>query len=382
MPTSSSSPGSCSAASRKLSSLNIRGPKLRQNSSSRYQSLLKLVFLVLMGSGLSACATLSWYGQAISGHLDLLSRRELIADLIERPDTDPELARRLALVLDIRAYAASELGLPESRSYRHYADLERDAAVWNVVAVPPHSFKAHTWCYPIAGCLNMRAFFDHDRARAEARRLAEAGLDVAVFPAVAYSTLGWFSDPVLNTMLNWDDARLAGFLFHELTHERRYVAGDLAFSEAYAVTVERFGVRRWLLSTGREAMLDDWTRRQAESAQLVDTLLAARADLAEIYASGLESDAMARARQARFERLAIDLDKAARALDSRLLAHWAGLELNNAHLVMTATYEAGVAAFEALLAECDDEIHCFHARVDALAEADSEARAKFLARKD
>ncbi len=336
-----------------------------------------------MGLGLSACATLSWYGQAISGQLDLLARRELIADLIERPDTDPELARRLALVLDIRAFAASELGLPESRSYRHYADLERDAAVWNVVAVPPDSFQARRWCYPIAGCLSMRAFFDQDRAHGEARRLASEGLDVAVFPAVAYSTLGWFSDPVLNTMLAWDDARLAGFLFHELTHEKLFVAGDLPFSEAYAVTVERLGVRRWLQATDAgNDLLADWQRRQAESALLVDKLLAARADLADRYAAGLDRPALDAARQARFQRLAADLDAAAVALDSRLLARWAEVELNNAHLVMTATYEAGVAAFEALLAECDEQIDCFHDRVAELAAADRESRAKFLRRKD
>ncbi len=328
--------------------------------------------------GMSACATLSWYGQAISGQLDLLARRELIADLIDRPDTDPELARRLALVLDIRAYAASELGLPESRSYRHYADLQRDAAVWNVVAVPPGSFQARQWCYPFAGCVSMRAFFDNDRAWAKARRLADEGLDVAVFPAVAYSTLGWFSDPVLNTMLAWDDARLAAFLFHELTHEKLYIPGELAFNEAYAVTVERFGARQWLLATGQGKLLDDWRQRQAESALLTDMLLAARADLVEIFNAGMEQEAMMAARQQRYQRLSEDLAGAAAEQDSRLLARWAQVELNNAHLVMTATYEAGVAAFEALLAECNQEIKCFHAQVADLANADRATRDKFL----
>lgn len=331
-----------------------------------------------MGMGLSACATLSWYGQALGGHLDLLARRELIADLIERPDTDPELARRLALVLDIRAYAASELGLPESRSYRHYADLERDAAVWNVVAVPPDSFQARQWCYPFAGCISMRAFFENDRAWAKARSLADEGLDVAVFPAVAYSTLGWFSDPVLNTMLAWDDVRLAAFLFHELTHEKLYIPGELAFNEAYAVTVERFGARRWLRATGQGELLDEWEHRQAESALLTNKLLAARADLAAIFDAGMEQGEMLAARKQRYRRLADDLAAAAAELDSRLLARWAEVDLNNAHLVMTATYEAGVAAFEGLLVECNQEIGCFHARVAELADADRATRDKFL----
>ncbi len=335
-----------------------------------------------MGFGLSACASLSWYGQAVSGHLDLLSRRELIADLIDRPDTDPELARRLALVLEIRAYAASELGLPESRSYRHYADLERDAAVWNVVAVPPDSFQARQWCYPFSGCVSMRAFFDNDRAWAKARRLGDEGLDVAVFPAVAYSTLGWFSDPVLNTMLAWDDARLAAFLFHELTHEKLYVPGELAFNEAYAVTVERFGARQWLLATGQDELLEGWERRQAESALLTDMLLAARADLAEIFDAGMEQEATIAARQQRYQRLSDDLAAAADELDSQLLARWARVELNNAHLVMTATYEAGVKAFQDMLAECDGDINCFHAHVADLAGADRATREKFLHRKD
>ncbi|MCC5865091.1 MAG: aminopeptidase [Wenzhouxiangella sp.] len=344
--------------------------------------MLKLAFLLLMSAGLSACATLSWYGQAISGHLDLLARRELIADLIERPDTDPELARRLALVLEIRRYAAEELGLPESRSYRHYADLERDAAVWNVVAVAPDSFQARRWCYPISGCVNMRAFFDRERAQAKARGLAEQGLDVAVFPAVAYSTLGWFSDPVLNTMLAWDDARLAAFLFHELAHEKLFVPGDLAFNEAYAVTVERFGVRRWLQHYGQPGLLADWERGRADAAVLVELLLAARADLSELYRQAPDAGQLQAAKQARFAQLQSDLAGAAAERDSRLLASWSERRLNNAHLVMTATYEAGVAAFEALLAACGQAIDCFHQRAAELAAVDAELRREFLQASD
>lgn len=332
----------------------------------------------MVGLGASACATLSWYGQAVSGHLDLLARREHIADLIHDPATDPALAARLGLVLQMREFAVSELGLPDSRSYTQYAEIEREAVVWNVIATPADDLRPKTWCYPIAGCLAYRGYFRRDRAEAYAGRLEAEGLDVAIAPAIAYSTLGWFADPVVSTMLERDDASLAGFIFHELAHEKLFVPGDTAFNEAYATAIEREGVRRWLSARGEFDQLAAWERARSESAALTDTLLEARERLRQLYDSPEPADQLLAAKALEFARLS----EALRALAERLEADWierfAARELNNAHLAHVATYEAGVAAFERLLAECAGELTCLHQRAEQLGAADSTQRAAFL----
>ncbi len=327
---------------------------------------------------LTGCATLAWYGQAVNGQLDLLSRREHIADLIANPDTDEGLRRRLELVLQIRRYAQQELALPDSRSFRHYADLERPAAVWNVIAAPRFSVEPKTWCYPIAGCVAYRGYFDRERAQAAAQRLAGEGFDVTLTPAVAYSTLGWFADPVLNTMMGWSDARLAGFLLHELSHEKLYVAGDSAFNEAYASLVEREGVKRWLDQQNDPDLLAQWTRSEAFRADLVKQLLLTRQRLSTLYASDLDATTMAAAKADAFRRSQKAIGELADEYAIDQLAGWLSRPLNNADLALVATYEAGVEAFAGLLAECDQDWNCFHRRSASIAAQGASARQTFL----
>ncbi|WP_203594547.1 aminopeptidase [Wenzhouxiangella limi] len=332
--------------------------------------------------GLSGCATLGWYGQAASGQLDILSKREDIAQLLADPDTDPVLAERLALALDIRAFAVAELGLPDSRSYTRYADLGREAAVWNVVATPRYALEPKTWCYPLVGCLAYRGFFDRDRADAVAAELSAQGMDAAVFAVPAYSTLGWFADPVLNTMLGRGEAWLAGLIFHELAHEQLFVRGETAFSEGYAVTVERVGVERWLSARGDAGALARWHKEQALQAEFTTELMAARERLGSIYGSGLPEPEAETARAAVFA----DLRARVSALDARAgderFSRWASREINNAHLALAATYESAVAGFMRLLAACEEELACLHKRAAALGRADSATRQRFLSDTD
>jgi len=328
---------------------------------------------------LSGCATLSWYGQAVSGQLDLLSKREHIADLLADPSTDPELARRLSDVLAIREFAAAELSLPESRSYRHYADLERSAAVWNVVAAAPYSVVPATWCYPIAGCVAYRGYFDPDDAREQAQRLEVEGLDVIVSPAVAYSTLGWFDDPVLNTMLAWDDADLAGFLFHELAHEAVYVKGDTAFNEAFATTVERVSVARWLEATGDGPALAAWHRDQEYLDGLAKLMLAAREQLRQGYAARAgDEPSLIEFKAQRFAQLRADLIDFSDRRGLLGQAQWGHRPLNNASLALTASYRQGIGAFDHLFEACHHSMDCFLERVRVLARSTPEQRAEFL----
>ena len=328
---------------------------------------------------LSACASIRWYGQAVGGQIDLLARREHIADLLADPSTAPILAQRLAEVLRIREFAVAELGLPASRSYRHYADLERPAAVWNVIAADRYSVDPLTWCYPIAGCVAYRGYFDHEAAEDQAQRLAADGRDVIVSPAVAYSTLGWFDDPVLNTMLAWEDADLAGFLFHELAHEAIYVKGDTAFNEAYASAVERIGVERWLQAAGAQSALDDWRQRRRQRDRLVELMLEAREALRQGYAERQgDEQALSEFKAQRLARLRADLIAFSGRSGQPGQDRWARYPLNNASLALMATYREGIEAFEGLIESCDGSMRCFHDRVRGLAETTPRKRAEFL----
>ena len=171
-------------------------------------------------------------------------------------DTSPELAARLRLVQEARQFSVDELGLPDNKSYRTYADIERDFVIWNVIAAPEFSTQPKTWCFPVAGCVGYRGYFSQDGARRESEKLKAKGFDVVVGGVAAYSTLGKFNDPVINSMMNWDDVELVGVLFHELAHQVLYVKGDTGFNESFATAVEEFGVHcgglnraaRWMTS--------------------------------------------------------------------------------------------------------------------------------------
>lgn len=341
---------------------------------------------MLLLSTVVGCASLRWYGQAVGGQLDLLSRREHIAELLADPTTDPLLASQLTQVLAIRQFAVAELALPTSRSYRHYADLERSAAVWNVIAAPRYSVAPVTWCYPIAGCVAYRGYFDQQDAIVEARKLSDEGLDTIVSPAIAYSTLGWFDDPVLNTMLAWSETELAAFLFHELAHEAVYVAGDTAFNEAYASVVERVGVERWLRATSEDNSekdeLEAWRQRQEIRTDWTQLMLTARADLQQGYAATTDQQALAIFKVERFGQLQHELAALADQHLAPGLRRWSEQSLNNANLALIATYGLGVEAFDAVLLRCQQNMACFHAEVRELARASSQVRSDFLAQND
>jgi predicted aminopeptidase len=174
----------------------------------------RIAVIALLLSAVLGCSTLNYYGQAIGGHFSILGRTRPIDDIITDPTTAPALKAKLERVAAIRAFASSELRLPDNDSYRYYADLERPFAVWNVFAAPELSLKPHEWCFPIAGCVSYRGYFARTAAEAEAQRLREQGDDVFVGGVIAYSTLGWFEDPLLNTMLDRPEPELAGLMFH------------------------------------------------------------------------------------------------------------------------------------------------------------------------
>ena len=250
------------------------------------RTLRRSVLLVAVGAVAllqAGCETVGYYGQAIRGQTGLLLAREPVDDLLADPATDAALRQRLGVARDLLDFADGELGLEVGGRYGSYVALDRDAVVYNVFASPPFALTPVRWCFPIAGCVSYRGYFSEAAAQAKADELAEAGLDVHVGGASAYSTLGWFDDPLLSTFIERDDAALADLLFHELAHGVLYVPGETAFNESFATFVGREGTRRWLSARGEDAALEQWRARNARRARFVAAVLELRAGLAEDY---------------------------------------------------------------------------------------------------
>ncbi len=316
----------------------------------------------------AACMSLSgcYYAHLAAGQLEMNGKRQPIAEVVARPDTDPELRARLEVAARARDFAVAELGLPDNGSYRAFADLGRRYATWNVFAAPEFSVEAKRWCFPIAGCVSYRGYFDEPRAAREAGKFRAQGYDTFIGPSIAYSTLGHLRDPVLNTMLAYGDTELAAFIFHELAHQAVYAQGDSDFNEAFASVVENEGVRRWLAHEGRPAELEKFVALRARQAEAAGLMVAARATLAALYAKPLEPAAMRAEKAAELARLREALAAG---------GHAATGDYNNARLVAVATYERCVPALRAELDRYGNDLPVFYAAMRDLAGR-PQARAK------
>jgi predicted aminopeptidase len=338
-------------------------------------SLIRLLPLLVL---LSGCSSLGYYAQLAGGQWQLLRARQPVAQVLADPGQPVELRRRLQQAQDARAFASRQLALPDNRSYRLYADLGRPYVVWNLFATPEFSLAARTHCFPIAGCVAYRGYFDEQRARGAAALLRGEGLDTEVAGVPAYSTLGWFDDPLLAGMLAWNDQRLAGLIFHELAHQRLYRAGDTAFNESYARFVEEEGLRQWRRARGLPPPPAHLERQRD---QFVALVMASRARLERLYARPLAAEAMRAAKQAEFQRLRGEyaaLRDGPWQGDGRYDA-WFARPLNNARLLPFGLYEQWVPAFAALFAEAGGDWPRFHAAVAELARHDAAERERRLA---
>jgi predicted aminopeptidase len=333
-----------------------------------------------LAATLAACAGPAYYTQAISGHFSLLRSQENISDILARDDTDPALAVKLEQALEIRRFAEDELGLPGNRSYTRYAATGREAVAWNVVAAPEFSLEPKKWCFAVSGCVPYRGYFEKAAAQRFAGRLEESGYDVAVSPAVAYSTLGWFDDPLLDTMLEYSEEQTAAFIFHELAHQQLYVRGDTAFNESYAMFIEEMGVELWLAGTGRADRLPEWRRQRSAALQFNALLRSARARLAEEYRSGRDDAEMRQNKAALFDELKV----AYRALvdgpwlGQNRFGSWFRSEPNNARLALVTSYHGGACAFEKLYREAGRELARFQALAAEKAELGKADRRAWL----
>jgi predicted aminopeptidase len=341
------------------------------NSSSITARICARLAIALICASSGGCYLL----ESAQGQLQLMTKREPIKRVIARPSTPPGLRRQLEAVSAIREFAVNELGLPDNGSYRSYADVGRPYVVWNVVAAPEFSAEAKKWCYPLVGCVAYRGYFVERRARTFAGKLQRRGFDVSVAGVAAYSTLGHFDDPILNTMVGWSDIELASIIFHELTHQLIYVPDDADFNEALATTVEEVGVRRWLQAQGREKDLEIYELELRHAEEIVGLLIRTRAELQSLYASGVDRSLMRERKEAAFAALRVSYAK----LKSEWGGHapyevWFEAELNNAYLASVATYFDCVPGFRRELAAEGGNLQAFYQRVRALSRLDQARR--------
>ena len=335
--------------------------------------ILQRLLLVALCLSISGC----YYLQAASGQWQVMRQREPITDVVADAATPVELAERLRLVQAARQFSIDELALPDNDSYRSYADIKRDFVVWNVFAAPEFSLEARRWCFPIAGCVSYRGYFSQQAANAEAERLSRKGFDVAVGGVTAYSTLGNFDDPVLSSMMRWDDLQLVATLFHELAHQVLYVKGDTGFNESFATAVEEFGVQRWLDSRGQPNDMVAYKERRALRQDLMKLVAAARHDLRGLFAKAVNDEEKRALKRARLKQLEIAASaRLERA--GRNPASWLRGDLNNARLVSMTLYEGRLPAFRTLLAQCEHELPCFYDKARELANQDKAERNEAL----
>ena len=344
------------------------------------RAALALMAAVLAPLFLGACAGPGYYWQATTGHLQLLRARQDVDAVLADPGTDPLLRERLQLAAEILTFADQHVGLPPGGSYRTLVETGGGPVAWNVVVTPEFSLMPKRWCFPVAGCVSYRAYFDQARAQREADRQAARGLDVAVLPVQAYSTLGWFEDPLLDGMLAQSPARLAGSLLHELAHQRFYHKGDTAFSESYAGFVERTGVRQWLQQSGRHMELAEWQNQLDAQRHFAALLSETRRSLAALYESGQDETAMRAAKsdiftglRDRFGTLRVEQFQG-----RDYFSGWLAGELNNAHLALATAYQGGHCAFAELLRSVEGDFSEFHRRVEQVARLDATGRSDWL----
>jgi len=324
--------------------------------------MLRFLVILILCASLVGC----YYMQAASGQWEVLRKRQPIDEIINDPETPPELVARLRLLDEARDFSVEVLGLPDNKSYRTYADLKRDYVVWNVFAAPEFSLAPKNWCYPVAGCVSYRGYFSKDNATKEAERLKAEGFDVAVGGVAAYSTLGKFNDPVLSTMMRWNDIDLIAVLFHELAHQVVYVKDDSAFNESFATAVEEIGVRLWLEARGEQEKMADYVAGRELQQSLMALVVKAREALQPVYESDIDVTQKRILKRERLKTLADDV-AAELQRSGRDASGWLSGELNNARLISTTLYEGKLPTFRALYIRCEENLDCFYTEAKSLA---------------
>ena len=343
--------------------------------SRLYQFLILLVISILLAS----CETVSYYSQAARGQMAIVFSRQDIQRLLDDSKLTGSERQRFEQVLAIRDFAARELALPVGKHFSTYVDIEREHVVWNVFAAPEFSTDPVSWCYPIAGCVTYRGYFSEAGAKRFAGKLVEQGYDVYTGGVDAYSTLGWFEDSLLSTVIERQSFQLAGLIFHELAHQVIYVPGDTTFNESFATAVEREGIRRWLHHSGQEDQIELANRDTLRQEQFVALISDYQGRFTQLYAQPLAAQTM-RSRKAQLQH---ELRKDYELLKEQWQGYngydtWFARSLNNAQLATVSAYNDLVPGFMALLDEAGWNFPEFYERVREISLLPQEQREALL----
>jgi len=335
----------------------------------RLRSLVLCCSLLWLGG----CSTLGYLNHTWQGQREVMRLSVPVTEILADHQADPALQARLELALQARRFASEQLKLPANASYTAYTALPRPYVLWNLFVTPPLSMEPQQHCYPLAGCIAYKGYFDQQLAEQAASQWREQGMDVYMAGIPAYSTLGWYDDPLLSSMLHWSDDYVAGLIFHELAHQQFYVRNDTAFNESFASFVEQQGLRQWRQERNLPSPDINIERQRRE---FVELMLQARADLTELFASQLPSDQQLAAKAARFQQLQSDYQH----LRDQ---HWAGSPrydgfftepLSNAHLLPFGLYDQWVPAFAMLFEQSGKDWPVFYSAVRQLGRLSPESR--------
>jgi predicted aminopeptidase len=344
------------------------------------QKCLKVIIVMSNLLLLSACSQFNYYAQSINGHFELMGKQEKIINLIEANNVSPTRKKQLKQLTEVRKFASESLDLPENNSYTRFVELGRAAVTWNVVATPRYSMTPKQWKFPVVGQLGYKGFFKKEAAEAEARALQSQGYEVFVVESSAYSTLGWFDDPVVSPMLSQGLLPAIETMFHELAHQRLYFPGDTAFNEAFATAVAQEGVKHWLRwkSPQKVAKYEEYLQKRA---QFLTLLLSTNNDLQKLYAQGLEQRIMEVRKQVIYARMNKEYTRLKLSWhgDNRY-DDWFDKPVNNARLALVGMYHQRVAFFVALLSRCEQDFSCLYRTLDDLIDYSPEERVTFLER--
>lgn len=359
----------------------------------RRKSLLPVLLAVVVVATVSGCRTIGYYAQAAKGQYQIFAHQKPIDKLVADPQTPDTLRKKLELIEQLRAFAKDQLKLPVDGDYLKYADVHREYVVWNVQATPQFSLQPRTWWYPLVGSLEYRGYFSQRGASNYADHIAKKGEDVYVDGVEAYSTLGWFKDPILSTFIKRSEPDMAEVIFHELGHRRVFARGDTDFNEAYATTVGQEGARRWLRSTGNTNLLAKYEIALDRNDQFVHLIMSTRAQLEKVYGDTLDKYGKVTAAKKPPlppAQLKAEKDRVFAQLRSnyaQLKIRWGGYsgydewfntQLNNAQLNTVANYYDFLPAFQRLLELNGGDMEKFYAEVERLSKMDKDQRHQWL----
>jgi predicted aminopeptidase len=340
----------------------------KKRSRSGHAERIHILICLFIFVTLSGCETLHYYGQAVSGQMKILTGRKSIDRLLSAPETPQTLKTQLKLVLDIREFAKEALHLPVSNHYLSYIDLKRPYAVWNVFAAPEFSLEPKTWYYPVIGRTAYRGYFSKQTAIRYADGLKKKYFDVYVAGVAAYSTLGWFDDSVLNTVIHRTDTGLAALIFHELAHQVLYIKNDTAFNESFATAVEQEGLRRWMHATQNPPAYQDYLLQRRRREQFIQLITRFRSQLEALYSQTLLSDEKRSLKKDIYNQLRFEYAQMKQAWQGYTgYDYWFKEPLNNAKLISVSTYYDYLPAFINILKQSDGDLEQFYGRCKKLA---------------